>query len=127
MTIWYILGSLGIYSRFFGLLYQEKSGSSVEEPSLTGMPDGMFSNKKSKFGYILEGLGMKKVGIFYGHLEFIMAIWNLLRPFGIYYSHLVYLVAVRYIFFRIGILNKEKIWQPWSLAEDSSKKGPFML
>jgi hypothetical protein len=36
--------------------------------SATGLPDGMFLNQKSKFGKILEGLGMKKIGIFYGHL-----------------------------------------------------------
>jgi hypothetical protein len=28
----------------------------------------MFSNQKSWFGIILEGLGMENVGIFYGHL-----------------------------------------------------------
>jgi hypothetical protein len=29
------------------------------------LPDGLFSNKKSKFGKILEGLAMEDVGIFY--------------------------------------------------------------
>jgi hypothetical protein len=43
-----------------------------------GLPDGMFSNQKSKFGYITEGLGMKKVGFFYGHSEYITAIWYIL-------------------------------------------------
>jgi hypothetical protein len=39
-----------------------------------GLPDGLFSYlKKSKFGYILEGLGMENV-IFYDHLEYFMAI-----------------------------------------------------
>jgi hypothetical protein len=38
------------------------------------LPDGVFSNEKSHFGYILEGLGMENVGIFFGLLEFIMAI-----------------------------------------------------
>jgi hypothetical protein len=42
----------------------------------------MFENQKSKFGENLEGLGMKKVGIFYGPLEYIS------RPFGISYGHL---------------------------------------
>jgi hypothetical protein len=31
------------------------------------LPDGLFSYKKSKFGYILEGLGILKCGIFYNH------------------------------------------------------------
>jgi hypothetical protein len=29
-----------------------------------GLPDGLFSNQKSKFGKILEGLAMEEVGIF---------------------------------------------------------------
>jgi hypothetical protein len=29
-----------------------------------------------------QGLGMKKVGIGYGHLEYITTIWYSLRPFG---------------------------------------------
>jgi hypothetical protein len=45
---------------------------------LTGLPDGLFSNQKYKFGYILEGLGMKK-----------WVILNVIRPFGIFYGHLV--------------------------------------
>jgi hypothetical protein len=51
----------------------------VSKPEL---PDGMFSNQKSKFGLIIEGLGVKKVGISY------------LLSFGIYYGHLVYFIAI---------------------------------
>jgi hypothetical protein len=29
-----------------------------------GLPDGLFSNQKCKFGKILEGLAMEDVGIF---------------------------------------------------------------
>jgi hypothetical protein len=39
------------------------------------LPDGTFSNQKSEFGKILEALGAENVGIFYGHLEYITAIW----------------------------------------------------
>jgi hypothetical protein len=53
----------------------------------------------------MEGLGMKKVGIFYGHLEYITAILYILLPFG-------NLVAVWYIFPHFGILNKEKSGNP---------------
>jgi hypothetical protein len=35
-----------------------------------GLPDGIFSNQKSKFGLILKGLAMEDVGIFNGHLFF---------------------------------------------------------
>jgi hypothetical protein len=38
------------------------------------LPDGLFSNQKSKFGYILEGLGMENGVIFCDHLEKFMAI-----------------------------------------------------
>jgi hypothetical protein len=41
----------------------------------------------------------EKVGIFYGYLEYIMAIWYILWPFG-------NLVAAWYIFLLFGILNK---------------------
>jgi hypothetical protein len=39
------------------------------------LPDGIFSNQKSKLGKILEGLAMKVVGIFYCHFVYFMAIW----------------------------------------------------
>jgi hypothetical protein len=32
-----------------------------------GLPDGLFSYQKSQFGYISEGFGMEKAGIFYDH------------------------------------------------------------
>jgi hypothetical protein len=47
------------------------------------LPDGIFSNQKSNFGYIFVGLGMEKVGIFYDHFEYFTAIWYILWPFGI--------------------------------------------
>jgi hypothetical protein len=40
------------------------------------LPDGIISNQKSQFGWILESLRMKKVGIcIYGHLENLTTIW----------------------------------------------------
>jgi hypothetical protein len=33
---------------------------------LSGLPDGLFYDQKSQFGYILDGLGMENVGRFYG-------------------------------------------------------------
>jgi hypothetical protein len=44
------------------------------------LPDGLFSNQKSQFGCITEGLGMKSVGI--------------LRRFGIFYGHFVNLMEI---------------------------------
>jgi hypothetical protein len=52
----------------------------------------MFSNQKSQFGSILEGLAMKDVGIFCGSLEYCM--------------------VIRYIFPRFGMLHKEKSGNP---------------
>jgi hypothetical protein len=39
------------------------------------LPDGLFSNQKSKFGYILEGLALEDVGIYF------MDTWSILRSF----------------------------------------------
>jgi hypothetical protein len=69
------------------------------------LPDGIFSNQKSQFGSILEGLGMVKVGIFFGSLEFIMDIWYMLWTF-------VNLVAIWYIFPRFGTLCQETSGNP---------------
>jgi hypothetical protein len=44
---------------------------------------------------------MEKVGIFFGHLEHFMAIWNTLWPFG-------NLVVIWYIFPRFGTLCQEQ-------------------
>jgi hypothetical protein len=49
------------------------------------LPDGLFKDQKSKFWYILEGLGMENVGIFYGHLVKCMAVWCSLCSFGIFF------------------------------------------
>jgi hypothetical protein len=47
--------------------------------------------------------------IFYGHLEYFMAIWNIiwynLLPFCIVYGHLLY-------FSQLGMFGPRKIWHP---------------
>jgi hypothetical protein len=85
------------------------SFSSPFRQSLPGMPDGIFSNQKLQFGYILESLRMETVGIFCAHLEFITAIWCILLSFGNF-------VVLWYFFplFDICIVSR-KIWQPRSL------------
>jgi hypothetical protein len=64
---------------------------------------------------------MENVGKFYSHLEYFMAIWNILWPFGKYFmaiwhnvwqfgivcGHLVY-------FSHFGMFVPRKIWQPCS-------------
>jgi hypothetical protein len=34
-----------------------------------GLPDGLFSNRKSQFGYLFEDLKLKNVDLFYGLLK----------------------------------------------------------
>jgi hypothetical protein len=48
-----------------------------KKDATSGLPDCLFKDQKSQFGYILEGLGMKNVGRYS------------LRPFGIIYGRLV--------------------------------------
>jgi hypothetical protein len=69
----------------------EKNGTEAE------LPDGFFSNQKSKFGEIFEGPNLENVVIFYGHLEY-----------GIFYDHLVHYVLIWYIFSGFGIMYQEK-------------------
>jgi hypothetical protein len=54
-----------------------------------GLPDGLFSNQKSQFGYILEGHAIEEVDIFYGHVVYFVAIWYILQPLGIFLPALV--------------------------------------
>jgi hypothetical protein len=68
-----------------------------------------FPNKKAKFGQFLEGLAMKKVGIFFSHLKYITGIWYILMPFG-------NLLAIWYIFACLGILYKEKSGNPATIG-----------
>jgi hypothetical protein len=73
--------------------------------SRSGLPDGLFSNQKSKFGQILEGLALKDVGIFYGYLVHFTVFCYILWTFGIARGNLVY-------FFAFWYFVPRKIWQP---------------
>jgi hypothetical protein len=69
--------------------------------SLSGLPDGLFSNQESQFGKILEDLARENLGIFYdhliyvfyGHWKYFMAIWYIC-------GHLVYFSPFGYIFWK---------------------------
>jgi hypothetical protein len=43
----------------------------------TGLPDGLFSNPKSQFGKILVGLRLKIFDVFYGYLDNLTDIWDI--------------------------------------------------
>jgi hypothetical protein len=73
--------------------------------SQVGLPDGIFSYKKFRFGHIFEDLGMENVGTFYGHFEYFTAFWCFLKSFAIFYGHLVY-------FPRFGMVYGEKSGTP---------------
>jgi hypothetical protein len=49
-----------------------------------GLPDGLLSNQKSKFGQILEGLAIENVVIFYGHLVHLTVFSYILWKFGMF-------------------------------------------
>jgi hypothetical protein len=46
------------------------------------LPDGIIACQKIPIWVFLERFGMGKVGIFYGHLKYFMAICNILLSFG---------------------------------------------
>jgi hypothetical protein len=78
-----------------------------------------FQTKNPNLGKFWRALGMKKVGIFYGHLELITSIWYMLCPFS-------NLVANGYIS-RFWYFKCRKIWQPCvAVAEKSSGVFPFL-
>jgi hypothetical protein len=62
-----------------------------------GLPDGIFSNPKSQFGEILEGLELENVDTFYGHLKYNIAnsyiLWHFFKFCGniVYFSHFWYI------------------------------------
>jgi hypothetical protein len=68
-----------------------------------GLPDDLFSDQKLQLVYILEGLAMDDVSVFYGHLLYFVAICYILWPFC---GNLVYISPFWYI-------EPRKIWQPW--------------
>jgi hypothetical protein len=89
----------------------EKNGDSK-----AGLPDGKFSNQKSQFGSILEGLAMQDVVIF-------MAIWSILRPLGTFRGPLVYLMAIWYLFSRFGTLYQKNLATLLHCSIESPVKG----
>jgi hypothetical protein len=65
-----------------------------------------FQAKIPKFGYILEGLAMEDVGIFYGQFVYFTDKWYILWPSGSFFGQLVYCFPFWYVVLR-------KVWQPW--------------
>jgi hypothetical protein len=72
------------------------------------LPDGLFSNQKSKFGSILEGLAREHFGMFYDNLVCLPT----LKILETFHGHLVYFVVISYYLSRFGILDQEKSGSP---------------
>jgi hypothetical protein len=70
-----------------------------------GLPDGIFSNQKSKFGKFWRVLQWKM-------LVYFMDIWPLLRPIGLFYAHLAYFMVIWYICPHFDMLYQEKSGNP---------------
>jgi hypothetical protein len=113
-----------LWATFWTIFFANTSGHSAPDIYVTGhslrphrtlsesnpgLPDGLFSSQKSKFGFILEGLGMGNVDIFHDHLEYFMAIWYNLWQFGIVRGHLVY-------FSHFGMFGPRQTWSNTVLA-----------
>jgi hypothetical protein len=82
------------------------------------LPDGLFSNQKSRFGYILEALAKEDVDMY-----IICPFGLFLRLFGIIFcGHLVYFVVIGYIFPRSGMLYPEKSGSP---GNNATEPGPL--
>jgi hypothetical protein len=73
-----------------------------------GLPDGLFSNQKFKFGQILEGLAMEDVGKFYAHLvQFTVFCYILWTFIYVVHGNLEH-------FFPFWNFVLRKIWQPFT-------------
>jgi hypothetical protein len=67
----------------------------------SGLPDGIFANQNSQFRYILEGVRMENVGLFYGNVVPFVAIWYISWTFDVFCIFLVH-------FYHFGIMCQEK-------------------
>jgi hypothetical protein len=55
---------------------------------------------------------LENTGIFYVHLEYLTAIWFILRPFGTFCGHLLHFVAIWYILWPFGTFLKFRYLAP---------------
>jgi hypothetical protein len=82
-------------SRLAFVLSEVQFGNSSLKRTASELPDGIFSNQKSNFWSILEGLAMEDVGIFgpfclfYGQMIHFMSIWYILWSFWYIFPVLV--------------------------------------
>jgi hypothetical protein len=80
------------------------------------LPDGLFSNQKSKFGKFWGVLQWKMLAYFYGHLVHFTDFWRILWTLSKVRGTLVY-------FSRFGILYQEKSGNPGTENLEQRKLG----
>jgi hypothetical protein len=80
-----------------------------------------FSNQKSQFGKILEGLRLKIVYLLYGHLEYFTDIWAI----SYLHTYMIDFTFIWYIFSGFGILHHEKSGSPVRLGNSCNIKMLF--
>jgi hypothetical protein len=83
----------------------------------------VFANQISLFVYILEGLGVENVGIFYGHWVYFVVFWYILLPLGIFYSHVVFLWPFIFYVYSYFLI----IWCIFSILVCCTKKNLAIL
>jgi hypothetical protein len=85
------------------------------------LPDGIFSNRKSKYELILNGLAMEDVDIlgpfclFDGQMVYV------------FYVHLVHFLVIWHIFPRFGMLYREKSGNPGMYSENESSNQEWCI
>jgi hypothetical protein len=88
---------------------------------MLGLPDGIFSNQKFRFGSILEGLAMEDVDMLFGHLVYFTAIWYIVWPFDIWYEYLVFFPIL--VCWTMNNLATLKYVQFYSIRLDPKDEG----
>jgi hypothetical protein len=88
----------------------------------------MVANQNLNWVYfILEGLGMENVAIFFGQLEYFTAVRHILKPFGTFCGHLVHFVVIWYILWSFGtfcghLVHFVVIWYSFPILVHCTKK-----
>jgi hypothetical protein len=70
--------------------YEDSINHVNSNTTISGLPDGLFPNQKSHFGYTQEVLAVEDVGTFYDQVAYFTTIWWIFWPFGRFCGPLVY-------------------------------------
>jgi hypothetical protein len=62
--------------------YEDSINHVNSNTTISGLPDGLFPNQKSHFGYTQEVLAVEDVGTFYDQVAYFTTIWWIFWPFA---------------------------------------------